>query len=280
MVHPALIDGDLVFMTRMGVTPQAQFAQKHASPAVLRLSVEMIARGVTPIFEFTSPDNRIVVAYDQHALTLLAARQTVTGDYLTSAELAQVSAEFGVPVVRGAGHIANIRDFMDQARGEEGIEGYVIAFEDGHRIKLKTDGYVLRHKALAGLKLEKNVVELVAARAVDDMIPLLKADTAEQLRNYETKLLSAVSRHAAAISLFVDANRGLDRKDYAAKTMAAWDGRLRGIVFAALDGKDPQDGLMKLLASAGQSQTRVDGIRDLFDMVWNVDALGLPDLEA
>ncbi len=62
--------------------------------------------------------------------------------------------------------------------------------------------------------------------------------------------------------------------------MKEWDRRLTGIVFAALDGRNPQDGMMKLLAAAGQSQSRVDGIRDLFNMTWNVDVLGLPELEA
>jgi RNA ligase len=279
MVHPAIVDGTLVFMTRMGVTPQSQAAQKHASPALLRLSSVMIERGVTPMFEFTSPENRIVVAYDKPELTLLAGRHIVTGEYLTSEELIATGIEFGAPVVRSMGGIDNIRAFMDTTRHEDGIEGYVIAFEDGHRIKLKTDGYVLRHKALAGLKLEKNVVELVAARAVDDVIPLLKPDIAEHLRAYEARLLSEAARHASAITAFIESNKGLERKDFAAKTMKEWDGRLRGVVFAALDGKDPHDGMIRLLATAGHSQTRVDGIRDLFGMSWNIDILGLPDLD-
>ncbi len=280
MIHPALVDGELVFMTRMGITPQAQLAQRHASPDVLKLSAAMIDRGITPMFEFTSPDNRIVVAYERPELTLLAARHIVGGDYLTSAELADIGAKFAVPVVRAMAAVEDIHAFVDESRREEGIEGYVIAFEDGHRIKLKTDGYVLRHKALAGLQLEKNVVELVAARAVDDMLPLLKTDIAQHLKIYEAKLLGGVSRHAAEISAFVEQNRGLERKDFAQRTMKEWDRRLTGIVFAALDGRNPQDGMMKLLAAAGQSQSRVDGIRDLFNMTWNVDVLGLPELEA
>jgi len=280
MVHPTLLDGNLVFMTRMGITPQSRTAQAHASPEVLRMSAALIDRGITPMLEFTSPENRIVISYDTPMLTLLAARRIVSGEYLTSVELAAVGREFDAPVVRSIGRIDDIRSFADKARREDGIEGYVIAFEDGHRIKLKTDGYVLRHKALAGLQLEKNVVELVAARAVDDMIPLLKPDIAEHLKAYEAKLLAGVSRHAAAIDAFVAANRTLERKDFAARVKEDWDGRLRGIVFAALDGKNPQDGMMRLLGSAGQSQTRVEGIRDLFDMAWHVDALSLPDLEA
>ncbi|MGL5114568.1 MAG: RNA ligase, partial [Beijerinckiaceae bacterium] len=279
MIHPAIVDGELLFMTRMGLTPQAEFARKHASPEALRLCAEMIARGITPMFEFTSPENRIVVAYDKTELTLLAARRMVTGDYLTSAELAAVGAEFGVPVVRGVATDIDIRDFAERARQEQGIEGYVIAFEDGHRIKLKTEAYSLRHKALAGLKLEKNVIELVGAKAVDDVVPLLKPDTAGHLKAYEAHMLAGASRHAQAITAFVESNRGLERKDFANKTMKEWDGRLRGVVFAALDGKNPHEGMLRLIQAAGQSQTRVDGIRDLFGMEWNMDALGLPDLE-
>jgi RNA ligase len=279
MVHPAIVNGQLVFMTRMGITPQSQAAQKYASTALLKLSTVMIERGITPMFEFTSPENRIVVAYEKPELTLLAGREIINGQYLTSNELTAIGKEFGVQVVRNMGNIGDIRTFMETTRHEDGIEGYVIAFEDGYRIKLKTDGYVLRHKALAGLKLEKNVIELVAARAVDDVIPLLKPEIAVHLRTYEAKLLSEAAQYASSITAFIDSNREIERKDFAAKTMKEWDSRLRGVVFAALDGRDPYEGIIRLLAAAGHSQTRVDGIRDLFGMSWNVDLLGLTNLD-
>jgi len=38
MIHPATVDGELVFMTRMGVTDQSRAALAKSSDAVRRLS--------------------------------------------------------------------------------------------------------------------------------------------------------------------------------------------------------------------------------------------------
>lgn len=57
----------------------------------------------------------------------------------------------------------------------------MIAFDDGHRLKLKTAYYALRHKAMANLAFEKNALALVVENAVDDVLPLLTPNVAERL---------------------------------------------------------------------------------------------------
>ncbi|MEO0990865.1 MAG: RNA ligase [Pseudomonadota bacterium] len=227
-----------------------------------------VGRGYTPVFEFTSPDNRIVVAYDKPALTLLAVRHMRSGTYLPHTELEALAAKHGVPVARSFGRVEDVARFWTEARALEGIEGYVIAFEDGHRLKIKADAYVLRHKALAGLAHEKNLLAWIATDAVDDMLPLLSSEAAEKVRAYQSQIMEAVSRWEAEIDSFVDAHQHLDRKDFAMKTKATVPPRLQSVVFRALDGTPARKGLMEILERASGSETKVEAIREHFGMAW------------
>ena len=56
MIHPAILEGELVFMTRMGVTTHAERALKLASAGVLDPCRDMLSAGMTPILEITQPD--------------------------------------------------------------------------------------------------------------------------------------------------------------------------------------------------------------------------------
>ncbi|MCH9806902.1 MAG: hypothetical protein K0U74_04150 [Alphaproteobacteria bacterium] len=173
MVHPAILNGELVFMTRMGVTDHAKAAQALASDQVLQLCREQIEQGRTPLFEYTGPENRIVLDYQEPKLTLLAAREIVSGRYVAHDELSDIAKRGKVRLVENFGRVDDIKSFMADGRALQDVEGYVIAFSDGHRLKLKADAYVLRHRALSHVHLEKNVLAWVATQAVDDVTPLL-----------------------------------------------------------------------------------------------------------
>ena len=52
----------------------------------------VLHEGLTPIFEFCAPDNRIVVTYNAPCLTLLALRHTVSGVYVPHDDVANWGA--------------------------------------------------------------------------------------------------------------------------------------------------------------------------------------------
>jgi RNA ligase len=279
MVHPVLLDGELVYMTRMGATPQAEQARRHMASGVLDLSRFLLEGGVTPIFEFTAPDNRIVVAYDYPQVTLLAARELQSGSYLSHDDLVALGQRFEVAVVADMGAIEDAKAFVARARTEEGIEGYVLAFEDGHRLKLKTDGYALRHRALAGIHLEKNVLAWVVNNAVDDVVVLLSPELGQRVRQYEAGVQARVSMYAQNIAAFVSDHRDLPRKDFAALAFKTFDKRLAAVAFTALDGGSARQALMGILQHASQTETRIGAVRDLFGLNWSVEGLQLPGIE-
>ena len=274
MIHPAMLRGELVFMTRGGFSREASLAWSHASSEAKDLCRDMVWAGYTPIFEFTAPDNRIVVAYETPQLTLLAVREIRTGAYMPHAGLVDLGDRYGVPVVKTFGQVDEFAAFWARARGLEDVEGYVVAFEDGYRLKFKADGYVLRHRALEGLRFEKNVLAWVATGAVDDVLPLLKPDAADTVRAYHESATRSLTSLEANIQDFVNANRTLSRKEFALKVQAELDKRLHAVAFSALNGKPVRDGLLKLLKWAAHSETRVHTVRDLLNTTWTPIRVG------
>lgn len=268
MIHPAIVGGEMVFMTRMGISAQSRAAFAIAGPEVKELCAEMIAAGFTPIFEFTSPENRVVLAYDVPQLTLLAIRHMRTGSYMPHAEFESVATRHGVPIVALFDSVDDIHRFCNDARALEGVEGYVIAFEDGHRLKIKADAYVLRHKALAGLAHEKNLLAWVAKGAIDDILPLLAPDAAAQVQSYHDDVMKAVDAQAGIIGAFVSEHRELSRKEFALTAKAELDPRLQSVAFRALDGTPPSKSLLDILERAAGSENKVEAIRPLFGMQW------------
>ena len=268
MVHPCVVGDRLAFMTRMGESAQAKAAFAGASPGAIALCRDLLAGGITPIFEFTSPDNRIVVPYDTTALTLIGARETVSGHYLPHGELEALSRRYDVALVQSFGAVGDFKTFIAGARALEGAEGYVVAFEDGHRLKLKADAYVLRHKALAGVAYEKNLLEWVAADAVDDVLPLLSQQVGARVAAYRDQVHTGVERRLAEITQVFEAHRDRPRREYAEAVRAVLDKRLHSVAFALLDGRDGRAALVKMLTWASKSEPRIDTVRDLFGLSW------------
>ena len=265
MVHPARLGGELLMMTRGGVTEQARAALGHATADVIALCEVMLNDGITPVFEFTSSDNRIVIAYERAELTLLAARETVSGRYLTHAELTDRASVHGVPVVEGFGSVEDAKAFAVRVRGEEDIEGYVVAFEDGHRLKLKTEAYALRHRALDGLSHEKNLLAWLAKGALDDVLPLLAPTPRERVEVYVETVERSVRQRTDTVQAFVAEHAEADRKAFAMAAQSL-DKPLRSAAFAVLDGRDARGAILKHVEWASHSETRVDGVRDLYGL--------------
>ena len=277
MIHPALVDGGMVFMTRKGITAQAIEAGSHATESVRALARDRLAAGRTAIFEFTSPHNRIVIGYDRPALTLLAIRDNLTGTYTGFEEMQEMAGHFGVAVVRSHTVDGPTETLLNGVRGLADIEGYVVAFDDGHRLKLKTQHYALRHKTLAGLALEKNALECVVNDAIDDVVPLLPPMAAERLLLYQSRIQTGISRLEAQVAERLETLRGADRGTQARIINETLDKRLRPVAFKALDGKGARNAILDILRSATHSQTRIDAVRDLFAMSWDGEDFEIQD---
>lgn len=260
MIHAALVDDRVVFMTRMGLTDVAQKATRHMTAALRAECRGLLLTGFTPIFEFTAPDNRIVIRYERSQLTLLAIRNNLTGEYLRRDGLEVFAGLMGVDLVK-TWEPTDLSVLMEQVRGLKGAEGVVLWFENGEWLKLKGEEYVLMHKAKDQITLEKNVLAIILDGSLDDLKPLLSPEDKAKIAVYEDGLWKAVHAACLRIEALVDTGAYLDQKTFAVehlKGLAPWE---KALAFEVRGGKSAREAVCRFLRRHCGSQTKVDEVR-------------------
>ena len=170
MISPVLLeDGSIKFKTKRSFTSDpAVLVNNTFGPdsAQYKMSQRLCSIGCTPIFEITSPNNRIVVSYKETELVLLAVRKNQSGNYFSRDQLELLASEWNIPIVDTFTDVT-ISDLKHSAETQTGIEGWVVQFNTGEMIKLKTAWYLSLHGSVT-FTTEKNIAEMVIDETIDD----------------------------------------------------------------------------------------------------------------
>lgn len=129
--------------------------------------------GLTPIFEFTSPNHRIVLRYNEDNMTLLHIRDNYTGEYMMPPELKVLAEKFDIPVnppLFSAGF--DLPELLTSLNTVTGIEGYVLQFANGEMVKIKTKWYIGLHHAVTFVR-QRDIARLVVEEKIDDYIAFI-----------------------------------------------------------------------------------------------------------
>jgi RNA ligase len=276
MVHACELDGRIVFMTRMGHTDQARHAESLLTAELSRECRALLDAGHTPIFEFTSPDNQIVVPYTETKLTLLAVRDTIHGTYATVAETAAYAKTLGVDAVGTVSpQWENTLRFLDYVRELQGLEGFVLRFDNGQWLKAKAADYVLKHRVLNDAALEKNTLALILMGKIDDVLPLLKGEHRAGVERYRRDVRAGITATANKITEIVQAGAGLDQKTFATDHLRDVSDLLRPSCFSVRKGLNAERTVEEYVLKCTSTQANVDRIRPIFAAEWRVKALPL-----
>lgn len=224
MIAPMYTREGIILGTRAGRTDIADMASDFAVQTtnyvdlIFKCSVMFNA---TPIFEFCSRKNRVVLDYPEDQLVLTGVRFMDNGEYMSRKNVVALGKEYDVPVVKqfsstDQNHFANLRAEVASLLNDEGI---VIRFESGqmagHMVKIKADQYVKMHKAVDSVKWDHDICQLILNGLIDDVIPILMEDKAKFIINYNEKLLNAISKKSKEIiNLYKDLYHP-DRKTFA-----------------------------------------------------------------
>ena len=157
-----------------------------------------------------------------------------------------------------------MRELLAGAHGETGGEGWVIRFADGHMLKVKSEWYVTRHRALAGLGLEKEVIAVLAASAGDDVKALLPPEPRAAFEAFERAFYQGLGEEVARLKrLYADIRTrvGDDRKAFALGEGQSLAPAVRSLMFQAWEGRDLAQELLKQIAKSCGSSTRVEAMR-------------------
>ena len=135
----------------------------------------------------------------------------------------------------------DIDSVLEDLKVIEGIEGYVMQFNDGRMIKIKSDWYNAQHRAEAGLR-ERDVVKMFLDGTLDDVKGALKTDGYDitKLESIESNVLAELNKMETYITEKVELLKGLDMKSAALKINNEMPNNpLNGFVLISLRGKEP-----------------------------------------
>jgi RNA ligase len=232
-------------------------------------------RNITPIFEWCSRKNRLVVDYPEDNLILTGMRYNNTGSYLPYVVMKSYATSWNIPVVKAVDGLSlqNIELFVKQVREWDDGEGIVLRFDTGHMCKVKSADYVLRHKSKDSISQEKNVIDCILQDAVDDLVPLLTPEDAARIQRFQNAFLKGLDEVALEMAeLFVEGNKMYpEKKDFAVEFVQKKVSSLHApIMYAMKGGKGSKEVLIDMIGKSLGSQQKIDATRWMFGSInWN-----------
>jgi RNA ligase len=276
MIRPIPTKEGFRLGTKSGITDVSMNAEIFISDKseYSDLILSMLDAGMTPIFEWCSRKNRIVIDYPQDQLILTAIRNTTIGNYLPYWNLIEISQYYNVPLVRSiSSEFNNIQDIVNQVRKWDDGEGVIVRFLNGHMVKIKAEEYVLRHKSKNCIDQEKNVIEIIINDSVDDLIPLLSSEDSNKIRKFEKLFWKSVDDISSEMLNIYNAGNIMypDKKDFAVEFVQKKILPIHApIMYEIKSGKEPKSVIVGMIRKLLSSQTKIDQNRWLFGgLNWN-----------
>lgn len=266
-------DGVLRWGTKMGETdvagPAKAFADNH--PAYITFATDMISKDFTPIFEWCSRKQRIVIDYPEDRLVLTAVRDNLSGRYVSYAQLVNLAKDYDLDVVKAMdGNVKNVHEFIAMVRALKNLEGFVIRFDTGHMIKVKADEYVKIHRAKELISFEKDLWAIILDEQLDDLLPLLEQEDQDRLSEFASNLNAAVLAKASELKAKIDAwiqVHGSDQKKFAVEFVntseSGFTANERGLLFKIKAGKNEVDVVREYVRSQCNTATNIESVRSL-----------------
>ena len=275
MIRPIPTKEGFRLATKAGITDVAMNAEVFVAdkPHYSRLIHKCLLMNVTPIFEWVSRKNRIVVDYPEDNLILTGMRYNDTGLYVGYKAMEQYATAWNIPVVKAVDGLAvqDINLFVKQVREWDDGEGVVLRFDTGRMVKVKADDYVLRHKSKDSISQEKNVLQTILDDAVDDLVPLLTPEDAQRVEAFQNAFWMAVEDVGTEIhDLYRQIDKGQDQKEFATMAVASVLPQYQSFMYRLRKGATVRDLLVDSISKSLSSQTKIDQNRWLWgNLNWN-----------
>jgi RNA ligase len=276
MIRPIPTPEGFRLGTKAGITDVAMNAEYFVAdkPEYSTFIHAMFDGGMTPIFEWCSRKNRIVVDYPEDQLILTAIRNTVKGNYLLHYNMVELAKLYNIPVVKAiAGDETDIEKIVDHIRKWDDGEGVVIRFDNGHMVKIKADEYILRHRSKEQINSEKNIIQVILNDSVDDMIPLLTPEDAQRLKDFQQKFWCAVDEVSSDLTKIFKGGDMMypDKKEFAVEFVNRMLLPIhRPFMFGMKQGKECKQLLTDSIEKSLTSQTKLNDSRWMFGGIsWN-----------
>lgn len=203
--------------------------------------------GITYLFEFTAPWNRIVVDYgEKPKLTLLGAIRTDDGDEAPWEVLKGIADGANCDVVKKYDGITDY--FTLKGMIGNNAEGFVIRFSNGDRMKIKGEEYLRLHKIMTEVST-KSVWEVLSnGDSMEEVLKHVPDEFYSKIKEYEKELTLKFKqikhRYEWYFATMSDTISKNDRKKFA---LIASTVEYPSLLFALLDGKKIEPIIWKII---------------------------------
>lgn len=201
--------------------------------------------GNTINMEWCAPDNRIVLPYMEPQLTVLNIRNNNTGRYVDKHHIKQhADPAWREVVARWIDDVdfqqVGAIEFVNSIPSMEGVEGYIVRLESGQRVKIKTEWYLVQHRAKDSINSPRRLFEAVLEEATDDLRSLFHDDplVIQMIEDMELKVDGIYNHVVDQVERFYERNKEMERKDYAILGQKELDKRIFGLAMSKYLGKD------------------------------------------
>lgn len=226
LIYFYLLNGVLHAKTKMNCyAEQADWAMDIVNSNVELKSaiVAAINSKYTPMFELVSPRNQIVIMYTHEELRFIGMRSMVDGSYNFE----------NLPGVLPVDYFTmdSLESVVNVVQNYDGHEGFVITFEDGDMIKIKTNEYYNLHHLRDGVLNENCLVDMILNEKFDDAKKVFSNDINLQkyILDVESKVIKLYNYYISSANKFYEDNADHDRKDYAIKAKNSLDSTVFGL---------------------------------------------------
>ena len=205
--------------------------------------------GITYLFEFTAPWNRIVVDYGEKPnLTLLGAIRTDDETEATWEQLKMIGDGANCDVVKKYNGISDYSTLKGMIK--DNAEGFVIRFSNGDRMKIKGVEYLRLHKIMTEVST-KSVWEILSnGGSMEDLLKDVPDEFYTKIKEYENELVSQfnILKREYEYIFMTFQSLGLRddgrRKEFAEQALKV---KHPSILFAMLDGRDVEPIIWKII---------------------------------
>ena len=274
MVRAIPLPGGYRLATKMGVTSVAMQAEEFVArrPHLNQFFRDLVGEhGIhTPIFEWCSRANRVVLDYPEPRLVLTAVRDTLTGRYWSYSELQDLAQHYQLELVNAA-PFSDLAAVREQCRLLEQEEGYVVRDADGHMVKIKSDWYLVLHRTLDRVRFEKDVLAIVLNNSLDDIRSVLIPSVLADIEIYNTAVWRGIAQTVDQLIPLIQHARAAstDRKTYALEHCQKQPALLQKIMYQFWEHEPSQENVTAAVVQLIERNTgtgaRLESVRGLFN---------------
>lgn len=217
-----LPNGKIIGKSKMGFdNDQANGINRiyRTNPDVKKFVDWTLNNGIMAIFEYVSPSNRIVLRYDKEELILLRLRND-SGEHLNIKDYLDKIGSIKIAPFEDEN---SLDDLIEKSKTETGREGWIITFENGQMIKIKTSEYQALHGLLTDDLYRENIlIGYILDDKIDDIlgqIPEEEVEAHERIHKMISVVRKAIVEKSTEIEKMYNLfkSMGSDRKAFAAK---------------------------------------------------------------